>query len=145
MFNYENVLVELAQTNEITVEVEGFTFKAYTLCETHNDILDLCDTQEELLDQVSNLALRVRDDRAIEFKGMTEDKLTKFWANGEYEEFEDPTVRHAFAEDALNQSGMADILNKFAPIHIDGDDLPDVDLELGELQEALNNDRAAAG
>jgi len=144
MFNYEDLLVELAQTNDITVEVEGYSFKAYTLCDTHKELLQSCESREELLDEVSNIALRVRDSRAIEFKGMTEDKLTKFWANGEYEEFVDPSLRHAFAENALEQSNMFEVLERFEPVVLDGDNLPDSDIELDNLEAQLAADRALA-
>lgn len=114
-FDIEKALIEIAQTNQVTVNVGNHIFQAVTLCEYHKELLDACETEQEFLDEVSNLCLGIKGGRALDFEGISEQKLDMFWSRSEFSTESDLSIRHQFAEDALKESGFLSWLDRFAP------------------------------
>ncbi len=135
-FNIEKALLELAQTNAVTKNIAGHQFQLMTLTDSIRDELEHEDNLESLLDKAANFGLSIKQERAVEFNGMTEQKLELFWSRKDFAtEDEETSVRHQFGQAVLAESDMEDMIEAF----VDDDEVSADDIDVTMLENDANS------
>lgn len=110
-FDIERCLLDLAQTNTVVKNIGSHSFQLMTLTSSIRDELEHEDDLTELLHKAANFGLSIKSERAVDFDGMTEQKLDVFWSNKAFETEGDVSVREQFGQSVLEESDMTDMID----------------------------------
>ena len=136
------------QLNIQTLNVEGIEFEIMTLSDSHKDDVKSCVNYEEMLSLAANAGISCNRKRVIEDKELAKD-IDLLWSLEMLDIDCDPCIKYRVGEKICEISGLLSHLNemldseeahKRSLIEINGDNLPDTSLSLGQLEE----DAAAA-
>ena len=116
IFDIEKTLLDLAQTNIIMKNIGEHKFQLMTLTSTIREELELEEELDCLLDRAADYGLSIKGERAVDFDGMNDQKLTLFWSNKAFSVNDDEvSVRKQFGALVLEESEMEDLIEKLTP------------------------------
>lgn len=140
--NISEWLLQAAKINVKTVSVAGSDFELMTLTDDHIDEASACESLAELFEFAATYGLSANSVRAIDLKGMTDNKIKALWQMSEFEHL-DPSIVEQVGLVVCEMSDIMDIVKELTPEEfIDGDNLPE-GAELGDLQSSMNADTQA--
>lgn len=134
-----------AKLNIQLFDVEGVEFELMALTESLVDDVKSCITYEEMLSLAANAGMSYNRKRVIDDSELAKD-IDMLWGLESIDIDLDPCIKYRVGEKVCEISGLKDTLEemlekeKQAAISVDGDNLPDGDITLGQLEEdAINH------
>jgi hypothetical protein len=124
--------------------VESFDFELMALNESLADDVKLCDTYEEMLSLAASSGISYNRKRVVDDEELAKD-IDMFWGLDDLDIDLDPCIKYRVGEKVCEISGLNSTLEetleteKQAAIAIDGDNLPNDDVTIGQLEEDANN------
>ena len=123
-FNIERALLEIAQTNVVPKGIASHQFQLMTLTDTIREELEHEEDLDSLLEKAANYGLSIKQERAVDFNGMTEQKLELFWSRKDFAVDDDEmSVRHQFGQAVLIESDMEDMIEALTEVSADDIDV----------------------
>ena len=133
-FDIERCLLDLAQTNILVKNIGGHQFQLMTLTSSIREDLEHEEDLTELLERAANFGLSIKSERALDFDGMTDEKLSVFWSNKAFETEGDVSLREQFGQAVLEESGMTDMIDALTE-----DEVTIGDIDVTSLEEDANS------
>jgi len=126
--NTERMLVELAQSNYIPLNIGGIQFNCMTLNEYHLEEIEELETVNEIIEYASLIGLGMKGQRAANKKGMDQEKLQFFWKSDEFAvDKDEESLQSLFGKKVLAESDMEHLL-------VEESEEIDTDSMLGEIE-----------
>jgi len=133
-----------AKLNIQLFNVEGVEFELMALTESLAEDVESCVTYEEMLSLAANSGISYNRKRVVDDVELAKD-IDMLWGLETIDIDLDPCIKYRVGEKVCEISGLKDKLEemleaeKQAAISVDGDNLPDGDITLGQLEADANN------
>jgi hypothetical protein len=133
-----------AKLNIQLFTVEGVEFELMALSESLIDDVKSCIKYEEALSLAANSGISYNRKRVVDDEELAKD-IDMLWGLETIDIDLDPCIKYRVGEKVCEISGLGDTLKemleaeKLAAISVDGDNLPDGEITLGELEADANN------
>ena len=140
---------EFLRLRSESVNIEGIDFEIMSLTDNLIKELKSKDSHNEMLNYAADYGLAVDGKRVIEDSYMTS-RLDLLWANEALTLEVDPCIKYRVGDTVCEISGLTDFLletleaEKEAANAIDGDNLPESDITLGQLNDDANQASSVA-
>lgn len=127
-------------------EIEGIEFELMALNESLIDDVELCDSYDDMILLAADSGISYDRNRVVDDEGLKKD-LDKLWSLDSLDINCDPCIKYRVGEKVCEISGLSSTLEDMlkaqkeaeeAVNNIDGDNLPDGDVTLGQLQDDAN-------
>ena len=132
-----------AKLNIQLFDVEGVEFELMALNESLIEDVKLCDSYEDMLALAANSGISYNRKRVVDDVELAKD-IDMLWGLENIDVDLDPCIKYRVGEKVCEISGLEDTLEemleteKQAAIAVDGDNLPDGEVTLGELEADAN-------
>lgn len=130
MFNVSNWLAQEAKLKEWNEVIDGNEFELISLTDDLIETARASDSLVDLIDFCASNGLLINGVRALDYKGMTPEKLSRLWLLPNIDTGDEPSIKHQIGLMIAEESGLSELFADFDvedidAVIVDGDNLTD--------------------
>jgi hypothetical protein len=127
----KNHMRKREETGLVKIDIDGIVFDVIPLSEQLKDLFMECESYKDMLCFAANHGVAV-DYEPVYLNPELSESMESAWGDDQMPEDSDPCIQYRVGEYIAEISGLADLLEEARTI--DGDNLPDLNTELGQLE-----------